>query len=252
VTVYRPGDGLYDDVIHQILEDDAGRLWMSSNRGIFWVNRADLNAFARGEQDQVRSTSYTERDGLRSREANGGMQPAGIKARDGRLWFATQDGVAVVDPATIRQNKVAPPVVIEHLVDDDSVWPATEDGHLAAGQRNFEIVYSPPSALCPPLTALRPPIPPHSHTPIPLLTAPSPADHVRKAVVQVRSDVRDTFPDVIDTCFSPRRPILGAARETGAGALKGSPAPGSLPGYAPVSNSRHPHARPRLRSADRP
>ena len=28
-------DGLFDDVIHEILEDDAGRLWMSTNRGIF-------------------------------------------------------------------------------------------------------------------------------------------------------------------------------------------------------------------------
>ena len=142
VTVYRPRDGLYDDVIHQILEDAAGRLWMSSNRGIFWVNRADLNAFARGERAQVRSTSYTERDGLRSREANGGMQPAGIRARDGRLWFATQDGVGVVDPATIRQSQAAPPVVIEHLAVDDRALPAAEEGHLAAGQRNFEIVYT--------------------------------------------------------------------------------------------------------------
>ena len=31
-------------------------------------------------------------------ECNGGFWPAGIKARDGTLWFPTQDGVAVIDP----------------------------------------------------------------------------------------------------------------------------------------------------------
>ena len=28
----------FDETIHQILEDDAVRLWMNTNRGIFWVN----------------------------------------------------------------------------------------------------------------------------------------------------------------------------------------------------------------------
>src|SRR5262249_18117479 len=28
-------DGLYDETIHQILGDDAGRIWMNTNRGIF-------------------------------------------------------------------------------------------------------------------------------------------------------------------------------------------------------------------------
>src|SRR5690606_40795158 len=64
-------------------------------RSIFWVPRAELHAFADGRAARVHSTHYTERDGMRNREANGGSQPAGIRAHDGRLWFPTQDGVAV-------------------------------------------------------------------------------------------------------------------------------------------------------------
>jgi ligand-binding sensor domain-containing protein len=115
IVSYRMTDGLFDEVVHQILEDDYGRLWMSSNRGIFWVPRSELLAFADGSVRRINSTGYSERDGLRNREANGGSQPAGIKARDGRLWFPTQDGVAVVDPAQIRHNPVPPNVVIEQL-----------------------------------------------------------------------------------------------------------------------------------------
>jgi len=150
ITAFRRKDGLFDEVIHQILEDDFGRLWMSTNRGIFWVERAELNAFAEGTTTRVHSTSYTERDGLRHREANGGIQPAGIKARDGRLWFPTQDGAVVVDPSDIRRNETPPPVVIEQVVVGDTVisHPGTQI-QLSAQNRNFEIVYTALSFVAP-------------------------------------------------------------------------------------------------------
>ena len=149
VTVYRARDGLFDEVIHGILEDQFGRLWMSTNRGIFWVDRARLNAFARGEIDRVTSTSYTERDGLRNREANGGMQAPAVRARDGRLWFATQDGAAVVDPATIRRNEVPPPVVIEQVTVGNRILLPHETVVLAPGERHLDVRYTALSFLAP-------------------------------------------------------------------------------------------------------
>jgi signal transduction histidine kinase/DNA-binding response OmpR family regulator len=149
VTVYRQRDGLYEEVIHQVLEDDFGRLWMSSNRGVFWVDRGELEAFARGEIEQIHSTHYTERDGLRNREANGGVNGAGVKARDGRLWFPTQAGVAVVDPANIRRNTVPPPVVIEGLSTEDTALHVTDGITLPVGARDFAITYSALSFVAP-------------------------------------------------------------------------------------------------------
>jgi len=105
--------GLFDEVIHQILEDDFGRLWMNTNRGIFWVSRAELIAFADGKVARLHSTAYSERDGLRNREGNGGMQPAGSRTPDGRLWFPTQDGVVMVNPARVGRDSLPPPVVVE-------------------------------------------------------------------------------------------------------------------------------------------
>jgi ligand-binding sensor domain-containing protein len=109
-------DGLFDEVIHQILEDGDGRLWMNTNRGIFWVPRAELVAFADGKVPRIHSTAYAERDGIRNREGNGGVQPAGAKGPDGRLWFPTQDGVVVVDPARVRRERLTPPLVVEQIV----------------------------------------------------------------------------------------------------------------------------------------
>ncbi len=105
-------EGLFDNSLHRILEDDYGRLWFNTNNGIFWIKHAGLNAFAAGTVASVTSVGYTERDGMRNREGNGGMQPAGIKASDGRLWFPTQDGAVVIDPSAIGALEI-PRVVIE-------------------------------------------------------------------------------------------------------------------------------------------
>lgn len=150
IVAYGTSDGLFDDVVHQILEDDFGRLWMSSNRGIFWLAREELIAFADGRIRRVHSTGYTERDGLRNREANGGSQPAGMKSRDGRLWFPTQNGVAVVDPADIQQNPLPPNVVIEQVAaGNDTTRPPADPLELGVEQRDLEIDYTALSFLAP-------------------------------------------------------------------------------------------------------
>ena len=142
--------GLYDGAIHRILADDAGRLWMNTNRGIFWVPRAELTAFAEGRIREVHSTAYTERDGLRNREGNGGVQSAGTRTKDGRLWFPTQDGVAIVDPRTVTARRVAAPAVIERVVaGDSSVIPSGAPVSLGVDQRNLTIEYTALSLLEP-------------------------------------------------------------------------------------------------------
>lgn len=151
ITHYRKRNGLFDNGIHRILDDGQGFFWMSSNRGIFRVAKAELEAFHRGETEQIHSVGYTEKDGLLNREANGGIQPAGIRASDGRLWFPTQDGVVVVDPGNIQSNKTPPPVVIETVTADDrSVWNGKETFlELELGRRDFEITYTALSLLVP-------------------------------------------------------------------------------------------------------
>src|SRR5262249_34669413 len=96
-TRFTTREGMFDDGVFQILEDDAGNFWMSSNRGIHWVRKRELNEFAEGRRRSITSVAYGKSDGMLNAECNGGRSPAGIKARDGKLWFPTQDGVAVID-----------------------------------------------------------------------------------------------------------------------------------------------------------
>jgi ligand-binding sensor domain-containing protein len=97
LTMVTTKDGLFDGV-YQILEDENGNLWMSSDKGVSRVGEKELNDFADGLIREVTTISYGVADGMKSRECDGGLSPAGWKARDGKLWFATVEGIAVVDP----------------------------------------------------------------------------------------------------------------------------------------------------------
>ncbi len=142
-TAVTSRDGLFDDTILQILDDGRGSLWMSSNRGIFRVSRQALEDFAAGRARRIACEDFGLADGLRSVECNGGNQPAGARTRDGRLWFPTVKGVAVVDPAHLPSNPLAPPVVIEGLrVDGRPVPPSRPGIGLPPGGDKYEFDYT--------------------------------------------------------------------------------------------------------------
>jgi signal transduction histidine kinase/ligand-binding sensor domain-containing protein len=142
LTRYTTRDGLHDNGVFQILEDDNGNFWMGSNRGISRVSRRELNQRAAGRLDSVRSTAFGERDGLAMVECNGGSQPAGIKMPDGRLWFPTQGGVAIVDTRAVRTNVRKPPVLIEAFHLQGQAMPFGAGVTANPDRSSFEIRYT--------------------------------------------------------------------------------------------------------------
>lgn len=110
--------GLLDNTVAQILEDDHGYLWLGTNRGLLRVNRAELNQALDGAVPRVSGRAFDKADGMRNLQCTAGFQPNCMKSRDGRLWFATVDGVAMVDPKLLPISQVPPPVHIERLVVD--------------------------------------------------------------------------------------------------------------------------------------
>jgi signal transduction histidine kinase/ligand-binding sensor domain-containing protein/DNA-binding response OmpR family regulator len=105
------GHGLPSNGIHAIATDTRGRFWMNSNQGVFFVDRAELTAVLDGDSAQLTRTGlYTARNGLRSSEGNGGVSPALARDSAGRLWFPTQSGIVIIDPADADTDTVIAPV----------------------------------------------------------------------------------------------------------------------------------------------
>jgi signal transduction histidine kinase/ligand-binding sensor domain-containing protein len=114
--------GLRENIVNNVQEDDFGNLWLSGLQGIYRVSRRELNEVAAGRQPQAQVLAFGESDGMLNSQCNGGVtQPSGCKDQDGGIWFPTARGVARVDPGAIHGNAVAPPVVIEQVRADDAV-----------------------------------------------------------------------------------------------------------------------------------
>jgi signal transduction histidine kinase/streptogramin lyase len=133
-------NGLFDDFISDILEDNRGNFWMSGNKGIFRVSEKDLTAFADGQLPSITSVSYGVQDGMQTSEANGTWNPSAWKMRDGKLWFAMIRGLVIVDPSVT--DSLPPPVVINKTVLNGRPLPAVQPVRILPGQRNLEIHYA--------------------------------------------------------------------------------------------------------------
>ncbi len=144
LTAYATGDGLYSDVVYQILEDARSNLWMCSNKGVFRVAKQQLDDVARGAADRLRSTVFATAAGMKSVECQGEGQPAGTRTGDGRLWFPTARGLAVIDPENLNRNLVPPPVVVERILYDGAVVDPPADGRadLPPGRRALTLDYT--------------------------------------------------------------------------------------------------------------
>ena len=136
--------GLPDRIISQMADDGAGNLWMGSHHGILRASKADLNRCADGELKTVRCLSYGKAEGLTSLKCSGGFQPGVCKAADGRLWFPTAKGLAIIDPGNFTTNTVRPPVVIEEMTVEGK--PVKFQGPTAAdrGAESAPILQIPP------------------------------------------------------------------------------------------------------------
>jgi signal transduction histidine kinase/ligand-binding sensor domain-containing protein len=138
--------GLSDNVICDIEDDGHGYLWMSSYNGIIRVSKAELNRCADGITNFVQCLTYGMSDGMPTLECSGGLQPAGCKTADGRLWFGTSRGLVVINPLDVKTNTLPPPVVIEKLlVDGESSTGEVAPGsrlEIPPGQHRLEFQYA--------------------------------------------------------------------------------------------------------------
>ncbi|MFT3783374.1 MAG: two-component regulator propeller domain-containing protein [Nibricoccus sp.] len=118
--------GLPDEFIDQILEDDAGNLWLAGRRAIFRVKIADLHAVAEGRSKTVQVSVVGPDDGLFDAAAPGGGQPRSWKGADGRLWFTLYRGVIGLDPKAITSRTKSPPLYVEEVLLDQAPFHALE------------------------------------------------------------------------------------------------------------------------------
>jgi PAS domain S-box-containing protein len=113
---YTAREGLYDEKVTGVMEDDHGYLWIGSTRGLMRVARTDFDALDAGKISTLTCQLFTRRDGMPDSECSEAEFPFAWKMPDGKMLFPTFRGVAVIDPRDISFNELKPPVYIEETM----------------------------------------------------------------------------------------------------------------------------------------
>jgi len=141
-TVLGIEHGLPDDTVFCLLEDHAGNFWASSNVGVFRFKRDDFEAFAAGRADGVDFRLYGRGDGLKTAECNGGCSPPGTVDIDGRFWFATNDGAAVIDPAATAGRQPTISVLLQEAVLSGEACDPAAAAEVGPGSGDLQFHYT--------------------------------------------------------------------------------------------------------------
>ncbi len=139
-THFTEADGLPNNTIWAILEDERGHLWVSTNQGL---SEFDPSASS-GQVPEARTfTNYGTDDGLQSREFNGGA--AYRSPRTGELFFGGINGFNAFFPSRVTRNPHPPAVALTGLRIANRPVAMSEDGPLRAPIEEAEEVWLRPS-----------------------------------------------------------------------------------------------------------
>ena len=146
-------NGLPCNSIHWSIEDDAHALWLYTACGLVRIARPELDAWAttvdRDPKRMIQIAVFANSDGVPSHFGPSGFTPLVAKSTDGRLWFATYDGVGVIDPRQIPFNTLPPPVHIEQVTADHRTYETTSRLALPPLIRDLQIDFTALSLVAP-------------------------------------------------------------------------------------------------------
>ncbi|HRQ65772.1 MAG TPA: two-component regulator propeller domain-containing protein [Xanthomonadaceae bacterium] len=135
--------GLPFDKWFYLVADRHDGYWLTSNRGVLRIDRAQAHAAADGRIGRIDYELFTEAEGMASAQCNGGSVPSAALRRDGSVWVATALGVSSVQPWRLPGfAEVVPPVVIESFRADGTVHDWREPQRLPAGTNRVEIHFA--------------------------------------------------------------------------------------------------------------
>jgi ligand-binding sensor domain-containing protein/signal transduction histidine kinase len=139
--------GLPCDELYTAVKDNQGKLWFFSRCGLFSIDASQIRAWQNHPTSHVAVDMFDVFDGAQPGITP--LQPQGSRSPDGRLWFANDSVLQMLDPRAVPRNSLAPNILVERIVADGTTYPPKDDFHLPALTRNLEIDYTALSFIVP-------------------------------------------------------------------------------------------------------
>jgi ligand-binding sensor domain-containing protein len=117
---YAEREGLSSGIVHKILQDENGVLWLSTDQGICCFDPVSKKI-----------KNFTTHNGVQNSPFISG---SGMQSTRGELFFGGQDGFNYFDPKLLPNNHAIPKVLLTELkVSNNTVYP----GRRLTAQREY-------------------------------------------------------------------------------------------------------------------
>ena len=140
-------NGLPCDIIYALIFDRKATLWLYSACGLIAIPNAELQRWWKSPDATVESRLLDVFDGAQPMSTP--FRPNASRSPDGRLWFANENVVQMIDPDHLDRNPILPPVHIEEIIADHKSYAQRDALRLPALTRNLEIDYTALSFVAP-------------------------------------------------------------------------------------------------------
>jgi signal transduction histidine kinase len=128
--------------ISGIVAATDGALWLNGGRGIVHIPAEEVGLALKNPAHRVRYRLFDFLDGLQGTAQQRKPFPTAVEGSDGRVWFATNKGVAWIDPKHILKNTLPPPVSIRSLDTEARKYETSVPLILPPGTTNLRIEYT--------------------------------------------------------------------------------------------------------------
>src|SRR5208283_1443454 len=140
-------NGLPCDSIFAVVKDDLESVSLDAQCGFMVIPIAELERWWERRDARVSVRAFDVFDGAQPGLTN--FRPEVSKSPDGKLWFANDSILQMIDPNHLAKNELPPPVHVEQIIADQKKYPPKMDLHLPARTRNIEIDYTALSFVAP-------------------------------------------------------------------------------------------------------
>jgi len=141
------GNGLPCDAIYSLIYDRKSTLWLYAACGVIAIPNGELQRWWETPNATVKSRLFDVFDGARPMSTP--FKPDASQSPDGRLWFANQNDVQMIDPAHLDSNPILPPVHVEEIIADHKNYAPRDGLRLPPLTRDLEIDYTALSFVAP-------------------------------------------------------------------------------------------------------
>jgi signal transduction histidine kinase len=129
---------------HCFLEDRHSMIWISSNKGLFKVPKADMDAYATGGSSQVYYYYYGRQDGLLTNEFNGGFSSCGLITAGGFVSLLSMKGTVCFYADSLQTDFPHGAIDMTHTEIDNVPVEHSDTITTPAGYNNLSVEISCP------------------------------------------------------------------------------------------------------------